>query len=111
MRWKQFALWILAVACRDGPSSPPPKGRPTSPMFQQWIAEPHKVLARRRTGCRQSNNGGWMFGMPKQVLMDGPVREQVNFNGNGITGSLAYTYQRSGARSRPAERSASGVCP
>jgi len=95
MRWKQFALWILAatfasceIAAAEGPTS--------SPMFQQWIVGRTKFSFVAGRVVSNGNNGVWMFGMPRQVATDGSVREQINFNGNGVARSLAYTYQRSG---------------
>ena len=91
MPWKQFAWCILAMACGGGELA---AQEPSSaPVFQQWI------VGRTRFslvgGRIVSSNGAWMSGVPKQVSEDGPVREQVNFNGNGVTGSIAYIYQRS----------------
>ena len=82
MRWKQFALWILATALRDGRDSPP-KSRPIRPCFRQWIANQTKFSFVGGRVVGNTNNGAWMFGMPKQVSTEGPVREQINFNGNG----------------------------
>jgi len=98
MRWKRFALWIMAVlatgqlAVAAGPTS--------SPMFRHWIVNRMKLsLVGGRVVCN-NNNGVWMFGMnPKQVSSDGQIREQISLNGNGIgTGSLAYTYRRGGLK-------------
>ena len=94
MRWKQFALWILAMACATGDIA---AQEPTNaPMFRHWILTQNRFsfVGGRVVGV--SNNGPWMFGGTKQVSKDGPVREQVNFNGNGVSGSVAYTYRRNG---------------
>ena len=98
MRWKQFVMWILAmvfatceIAAAEGPNS--------SPMFQQWIVGRTKFSLVAGRVISNGNNGVWMFGIPRQqVASDGPVREQINFNGNGVTRSLTYTYQRSGVK-------------
>ena len=94
MRWKQFALWILATALTTGEiAAQEPTG---SPMFQQWIAQRTRFVC---VGGRIVNsNGAWMFGTQKQASTDGPVREQIDLNGNGATGSLAYSYERSGVQ-------------
>ena len=68
-------------------------------MFQQWIVQRIRFVF---VGGRIVNStGAWIPGLPKQLSKDPPVSEEVNFNGNGTTGSLAYRYQRSGA---PADR-------
>jgi hypothetical protein len=95
MRWKQIALWILAAVCArcqiaaaEGPTS--------SPMFQQSIVNQTRFSLVGGRVVGESGNGAWMFGRPRQVLTEGPVREQINFNINGVARSFAYTYQRSG---------------
>ena len=96
MRWKRFAFGILAALATQFAASAEPT---SSPMFRQWILNRTKLsLVGGRIVCN-SSNGVWMFGIPKQVSTNGQVREQVTFNGNGITtGSLAYSYQRGGLK-------------
>jgi len=58
MCWKQFAMWILALACATGEIAVA-EGPPNSIMFQQW------VLGRTRfaligDGCLRQRR--WMFG-------------------------------------------------
>jgi len=68
------------------------EGPANSPIFRRWILEQTRFTI---VGGRVvSSNGTWMFVIPKQVSKDGPVREQITINGNGVTGSLAYSYER-----------------
>jgi hypothetical protein len=92
MRWKRLALWILAAACAtSGIAAQEPS---SSPLFRQWIAGQNRFAL---VGGRVvSRNGPWTFG--GQTATEGPVREQINFGGNGLSGSLAYLYQRSGGQ-------------
>ena len=101
MRWKQSALLILAVTRGDATGRR--RRADQFALVSPVDPEPHKFsLVGGRVVCN-NNNGVWMFGMPKQVSTNGQVREQINFNGNGLTtGSLAYTYQR-GRQGRSAE--------
>ncbi len=93
MPWKQFALWVLAMAFVTGEIAAA-EGPTNSPMFQNWVVRRAGFsLVGGRIVCN-NNNGAWMFGTQKQVATDGPVHEQVNLNGNGVSGSLAYTYRR-----------------
>ena len=39
-------------------------------------------------------NNLWMFNLPRQMMTEGPVREQIDIHGTGTSGSLVYTYQR-----------------
>ena len=96
MRWKQFALGILAAACATGQIAAQEPAN--SPMFRQWILGQTKFsfVGGRVVGV--SNNGLWASGTLKQVSTDGPAREEVHFTGNGVTGALAYSYQRGGAQ-------------
>jgi hypothetical protein len=95
MRWKLLAFWILATACatRDVSAA---EGLPNALLFRQWIAQRTKFTF---TGGRVANSGNaWMFGVSAQTNTDGPAREQINLNGNGVTGSLVYTYRRGNAK-------------
>ncbi len=93
MRWKHLAFWILATVCAAGEVSAE-DGLPNRPVFQHWIVQRTRLIF---VGGRISNsNGAWMFGNQSQASTDGPSREQININGNGVTGSLVYTYRRSG---------------
>lgn len=97
MHWKRFVAWFVAMACVGGEVVA--QDATSSPMFQQWVV--------RRTqfsfagGRVIGNNQAWMFGMPAQVSTDGSIREQVSFNGNGIAGSLAYSFVRKGKKDDP----------
>ena len=97
MRWKPFALWILATAYATGEIAA--ADAPTnSPMFRQWIIQQSRFSL---VGGRVVSNcisGMWMFGRPPQVMTQGQIREEIQFNGNGITGALVYTYQRNAAK-------------
>ena len=95
MRWKQFALWILAVAFATGEIVAAEE--PTSsPMFQQWIVN--------RT--RFSLVGGRVVAIvtmaPGCSACRSRSRRTARFANRSLltamesTGSLAYTYQRSG---------------
>ncbi len=89
MRCKRIVLCVLATACVCGEVVA--QDATSSPMFQQWIVNHTKFSF--AGGRIVANYGAWMFG-PQQITMDGPIREQINFNGNGMGGSLAYTYVR-----------------
>jgi len=95
MRWKQFALWILAMAIATGEIFAA-EGPTNSPLFQNWVVRrtSFSLVGGRVVSNNNNNNGAWIFGMPPQVSKDGPVREQISFNGNGVSASLAYSYQR-----------------
>ena len=108
MRWKQFAFWILATALATSETAA--QDLTNLPIFRQWITNQTRFSFVGGRVVVNTNNGAWMFGTQKQVSTEGPAREQVNVNGNGVTGSLAYTYQRNGDQADPAERSESGVC-
>jgi hypothetical protein len=41
-----------------------------------------------------SNNGNWAYPTGSQAVADADTHERINFNGNGMTGSVAYSYQR-----------------
>jgi hypothetical protein len=91
MRWKRIALWILGLifATSEITAAEGPAG---SPLFRQWILGQTRFML---VGGRVvSSNGTWTFVIPKQVSKDGAVREQITFNGNGVTGALVYSYQR-----------------
>ena len=70
------------------------EGPSNSPMFQQWISKFSRFSFVGGRVAATTNNGNWMFGLQRQTSSDGPVREQITFNGNGVSGSVAYTYQR-----------------
>ena len=96
MRWKLLAFGILAAACAVGEmdAAQGPQEPTNSTVFQQWIAGRNRfAIVGGRVVC---SSGNWMFGMPRQIATEGPVREQINFGGNGLSGSLSYLYQRSG---------------
>ncbi len=92
MRWKQFAFWILATALATSETAA--QDLTNLPIFRQWITNQTRFSFVGGRVVVNTNNGAWMFGTQKQVSTEGPAREQVNVNGNGVTGSLAYTYQR-----------------
>ena len=41
-----------------------------------------------------NNNGNWMYATGSQAVADADTHERISFNGNGMTGSVAYNYQR-----------------
>ena len=79
------ACWAGGLAAAELP--------PRTPLYQQWIlSRTHFALVGGRVV--NTNNAGWMFGIPRQIVSDGNVREKVSLNGNGTTGSILYSYQR-----------------
>ncbi len=92
MRWRRLALWMLAATCAAGTIAAQEPSN--SPLFRQWISGQNKFAI--VNGRVVSTNGGWMFGMPRQVATEGPIREQITFGGNGLSGSLTYLYQSGG---------------
>jgi hypothetical protein len=99
MYWKQFALWILMTAGTTYAIAAPEPG--ASPLFRQLITSQPKFSVVGGRILSNGSNSPWMFGTSKQTSTDGPVREQVSFNGNGVTGSLTYLYQRNGVPAEP----------
>lgn len=96
MRWKQFASSIMAMVLAMGQITTAQE--PTSStMYKQWIAQRTKFTV---VGGRVVSSNPFWMGMPRQFMKEGPVSEQITFNGNGATGSLTYSYscQRSGAQ-------------
>jgi hypothetical protein len=98
MYWKSIALSVLMAAWAHGglaAAEATSNAPTTSPMFRQWVVTQSRFTL---VGGRvlSINSGAWMFATSKQVSKDGPVREQVELKGNGVTGGLTYTYQRDG---------------
>ena len=65
-------------------------------MFHRWITQYIRLSLVGGRIVGTPSNGPWMFGNSQQNFGEGQVREHVAFNGNGTSGSLAYTYQRGG---------------
>jgi hypothetical protein len=65
-----------------------------APLYRSWILNRARFeLSGGRIST--SNNGNWMFPTGGQTVNESDQREKITFNGNGMTGSVAYNYQRS----------------
>ena len=93
MRGKCLTLCVLATVCAWSVFAAA-QGPMEGPLYRNWITQ--RVGFSLVGGQITTNaiNNLWMFNLPKQMMTEGPVREQIDLHGNGASGSLAYTYQR-----------------
>jgi hypothetical protein len=94
MNRKQFALCILAMVCATGQVFAA-DGLASSPYFRNFILNQTKLSLAGGRVVSNCTNGMWVF-RQKQTFASGPVREEIQYNGNGVTGAFTYTYQRNG---------------
>jgi hypothetical protein len=65
-----------------------------TPLYQQWIMNrAHFELSGGRVVT--GNNGNWSYPTGSQAVADADTHERISFNGNGVSGSVVYSYQRS----------------
>jgi hypothetical protein len=70
-------------------------------LYKTWIVNrAHFGLSVGRVVNNHGN--GWIFPTGSQAVSDSEVRERINFNGNGASGSVVYSYQhtKTGADNR-----------
>jgi hypothetical protein len=94
MRWRSWALSVLAMSCLAGRVIA--QEPTTTAMFQTWVVgRSHFAFVGGRIS---STSNAWMFGVTEQTAISDQVREQVHLNGAGNLGSLTYSFQRGGSK-------------
>ena len=89
-RWLTI-ICLAAIVCWTSqcPAEPPMH----TPLFQRWIT--HQTHFEMSGGRILSNkNGNWQYPNGSHPDEDGETHERITFNGNGMTGSVVYSYQR-----------------